>query len=80
VDTAAELGEGRLAATLRVGDPRWLVRLALRLAPAVTVVEPVRLRDEVQRTARATLSLYADSDPTVHFGDAATPGRGDGVR
>ena len=30
---------------LRVGDPRWLVRLALRLAPAVTVVEPPGLRE-----------------------------------
>ena len=40
VDSVEELGGGRLAATLRVDDPRWLVRLALRLAPAVTVVEP----------------------------------------
>ena len=58
VDSVEELGDGRLAATLRVGDPRWLVRLALRLAPAVTVVEPPELRDEVSRTAQATLELY----------------------
>jgi proteasome accessory factor C len=80
VDSVEELGEGRLAATLRVGDPRWLVRLALRLAPAVSVVEPVHLREEVQRTARATLSLYAEDDSASQFGDAATPGHGDGVR
>ena len=58
VDSVEELGEGRLAATLRVGDPRWLVRLALRLAPAVTVVEPPGLREEVARTAAAALALY----------------------
>ena len=63
VDSVAELGEGRLAATLRVGDPRWLVRLALRLAPAVTVVDPPQLREAVERTARATLGLYGDSGP-----------------
>jgi proteasome accessory factor C len=61
VDTVAELGEGRLAVTLRLSDPRWLVRLALRLAPAVTVVEPGWLRDEVGRTAGAALDLYDES-------------------
>ena len=59
VDRAEELGEGRLAVTLRVGEPRWLVRLALRLAPAVEVVEPADLRAEVTRTAAATLALYS---------------------
>ena len=58
VDSVEELGEGRLEARLHVADTRWLVRLALRLAPAVIVVEPVELRDEVARTARATLALY----------------------
>lgn len=60
VDSTEELGEGRLAVTLRVSDPRWLVRLALRLAPAVTVVEPPHLRAEVVRTARTTLDHYSD--------------------
>ena len=58
VDSVEELGNGRLEARLHVADTRWLVRLALRLAPAVTVVEPVELREEVARTARATLALY----------------------
>jgi proteasome accessory factor C len=61
VDSVAELGEGRLAVTLRVGDPRWLVRLALRLAPAVTVVEPAGLRSEISRTAHSALALYDDA-------------------
>ena len=47
VDRVEELGEGRLAVTLRVGDPRWLVRLALRLGDAAEVVEPAGLRDQV---------------------------------
>ena len=58
VDSVEELGDGGLAATLRVGDPMWLVRLALRLAPAVRVVEPSELRAEVSRTAAAALALY----------------------
>ena len=58
VDSVEELGDGRLEARLHVADTRWLVRLALRLAPAVTVVEPVELREEIARTARATLALY----------------------
>ena len=55
VESVEELGDGRLEARLRVGDPRWLVRLALRVAPGLTVVEPRELREEVARTARATL-------------------------
>jgi hypothetical protein len=37
-----------------------LVRLALRVAPGLTIVEPRELGEEVVRTARATLALYAD--------------------
>ncbi len=58
VDSVEELGDGRLEARLRVGDPRWLVRLALRVAPGLTVVEPPELSREVARTAQATLALY----------------------
>lgn len=61
IDTVEELGEGRLRVTLRLSDPRWLVRLALRLAPAVAVVEPAWLREEVGRAAGAALALY-DTD------------------
>ena len=61
VDAVEELGDGRLAATLRVGDPRWLVRLALRLAPALEVVEPPQLREAVTTSARATLDLYSEA-------------------
>ncbi len=62
VDAVTELGGGRLEARLRVADRRWLVRLVLRLAPAVTVVEPASWRAEAARTARTALDLYA-GDP-----------------
>ena len=53
--------DGRGRGVADRGLARWLVRLALRLAPAVTVVEPPGLRDEVARTAAAALALY-DAD------------------
>lgn len=58
VDSVVDGSDGRLTVTLRVGDPRWLVRLALGLAPAVTVLAPAELRAEVRRTAAATLTAY----------------------
>ena len=59
VESVEELGEGRLEVRLRVGDPRWLVRLALRLSPWLEIVEPAGLREDAARTAEATLRLYA---------------------
>ena len=58
VEEVTELGEGRLEVRMRVGDPRWLVRLALRLGTAVHVVEPAALREQVRRTAAAASELY----------------------
>jgi proteasome accessory factor C len=63
VDSVEELDDGRLAATLRVSDARWLVRLALRLAPALDVVEPPDLREAVFSSARSTLDLYPETGP-----------------
>jgi len=77
VDTVEELGGGRLAATLRVDDPRWLVRLALRLAPSVTVVEPATMRSDLERTATAALSLYDDAHG--RSGEHAASAQGGGV-
>ncbi len=67
VVSTEELPDRRLEVTLRVSDPLWLVRLALRLAPALSIVEPAALRDEVAATARATLLLYG----TVQEGGVA---------
>lgn len=58
VEQTSELDDGRLEITLRVGDPRWLVRLALRLAPAMEVVSPPGLRERLSATASAALSHY----------------------
>ncbi len=65
VDSSAEIGEGRLEVRLRVGDPRWLVRLALRLAPAIEVMEPADLRAAVERSATATLAMYGEAAGTA---------------
>lgn len=71
VDSVQELDDGRLEVRLRVADPRWLVRLAMRLAPAVTVVAPPELSAEVGRTARATLNLYGEAP--ARTGDVGVP-------
>ena len=65
VDSVEELGEGRMEVRLRVGDPRWLVRLALRVAPGLTVVEPAELSEEVARTARADAGPVRRTDALV---------------
>lgn len=69
-EAGEESGDDRLEVRLRVGDPQWLVRLALRLAPQLEVVEPVELRDAVVERARTALALY---------GEAATRSQDDGV-
>lgn len=56
-----EIGEDRLEVRLRVGDPQWLVRLALRLAPQLEVVEPAGLRNGVIERAHVALGLYGES-------------------
>lgn len=58
VQEVRELDEGRLEVDLPVNDPRWLVRLALRLAPGLEIVGPADLRALSARTAQATLALY----------------------
>jgi proteasome accessory factor C len=63
VDAVEEIGDGRLAVHLRLEDPRWLVRLALRLAPDVRVVEPPALAAEVEATARRALALHVPAQP-----------------
>jgi proteasome accessory factor C len=60
VGTVAEAGDGGLDVELLVGDPRWLVRLALRLAPGVTVLAPAELATETAEHAGRALAHYAD--------------------
>ena len=49
---------GALEVSLRVGDPRWLERLLLRLAPHARVVRPAGIAQSVAATASAALGLY----------------------
>lgn len=59
VESAVELEDGGLEVQLRAGDPRWLVRLVLRLAPYASIVGPLELADQVSAQARAALAAYS---------------------
>lgn len=50
--------DGSVEVVLPYGDPRWLVRLVLGLAPAAQVLEPPELAVRVRESAAAALSLY----------------------
>ena len=52
------LGDGVLEAELPVADPRWLMRLLLRLAPYAAVVAPQEFTETFTATAQETLALY----------------------
>lgn len=53
-----ELPGGALEADLPVADPRWLMRLLLRLAPHASVAAPTEFAETFTATARETLALY----------------------
>jgi proteasome accessory factor C len=57
-ETVEELGDGRLRAVLRTPDPRWVLRLALRLGERGRLVAPAGLADEVREQAAAAIALY----------------------
>jgi proteasome accessory factor C len=52
--------DGRLRIELRVGDPSWVIRLALRLGGAVRIVAPAELAAQASRRAAAALARYAE--------------------
>lgn len=60
VTATVELPDGGLEVTLKVADPRWLMRVALRLAPEATVVDPPELAEQIAGTARTALAMYGD--------------------
>jgi proteasome accessory factor C len=51
-------GDGTLEVDLPVADPRWLMRLLLRLAPYAAVVAPEEFAETFTATAQETLALY----------------------
>jgi proteasome accessory factor C len=59
VESIQQLRGGRLAVTMRVGDPRWVERLVLRLGGAATVVRPAEIGVSARAAARRALAHYA---------------------
>lgn len=60
-EDVAELPDGGQRVTLRARDLQWLSRLALQLGPAVRVVAPESLREDVRAAAAAALRAYDDA-------------------
>ena len=56
--TTREAPDGCLEVRLAVSDERWLLRLALRFGPGLTVLEPTSLSDRVASIARDALRLH----------------------
>ncbi len=65
VVTREPLPDGGVRVELRVADERWLVRLALRFAPGLTVRRPERLRQEVREAAGRALAAYRSEEGGV---------------
>jgi proteasome accessory factor C len=63
VESQTELPDGGLEVTLRIGDPQWLVRLLMRLAPYAELVGPADLAARVSDEARRALALYDTAAP-----------------
>ncbi|GAB3412587.1 helix-turn-helix transcriptional regulator [Flindersiella endophytica] len=53
-----DLGDGRLRIQLRVADPRWLRRLALRLGGHARILQPADLAEAVRADAANALAAY----------------------
>lgn len=63
VEAVEELGDGRLAVTLRAHDTGWVRRLALSLGTAARVLGPPELADLVRADAREALKAYESDHP-----------------
>jgi len=61
VEIVDPLPDGSAEVVLPYGDPRWLVRLVLSLAPAAEVLEPPELAAQVRESAASALALYGDA-------------------
>jgi proteasome accessory factor C len=58
VEEVDEEADGSLTVALRVGNPAWLVRLALRLGGHAVVLEPEELAEAVRHSAEEALRGY----------------------
>ncbi len=50
--------DGHLEADLVVADPRWLVRLVMRVSPAARIVAPAEFAELHRTTVARTLAQY----------------------
>ena len=57
-EEVTEAPDGSLRIRLRIADPRWLRRLALRLGGAARIVEPAELAEAVRGDAMEALAAY----------------------
>jgi proteasome accessory factor C len=63
VESAEPAAGGGLRVRLRVSDPEWVVRLALRLGAGARVVAPAGVVDAVRVAAEAALRAAGDAAP-----------------
>jgi proteasome accessory factor C len=66
-ESVEDRGDGGVLVRLRVGDPAWVRRLALRLGPHGRIVAPAELAEQVRQDARRALAAYdgQDAAPTA---------------
>jgi proteasome accessory factor C len=57
-ESVHESDDGGLVVRMRVGDPRWARRLALRLGASGRIVAPAELAEQVRQDALLALSAY----------------------
>jgi proteasome accessory factor C len=57
-ESVQEGSDGGLVVRMRVADPAWARRLALRLGPHGRVLSPAALAEDVRAEAAAALAAY----------------------
>jgi proteasome accessory factor C len=62
-ESVAQSSDGGRTVRLRVADPAWLRRLALRLGPLGRVLEPAELAEQVRQEAGLALAAYGPGRP-----------------
>lgn len=62
-ESVQEGSDGGLTVRLRVADPAWARRLALRLGPLGRILAPAELAEQVRAEAAAALAAYGEAAP-----------------
>lgn len=68
VSTSETQLDGSCVVTLPVSDDRWLLRLVIRLAPSIEILDPPELRAKVRRVAEEARQLHRSTayDGSTH--------------